>query len=61
MSFMNVPQTSMPCPACHQGTMYPTGYADLASSHLIGWKCDHCSYEAITGQPLASAASQVSE
>jgi len=38
--------------------MYPTGYADLAGSHLTGWKCDYCEYEAITGQPLASTANQ---
>ncbi len=40
--------------------MYATGYADLAGSHLTGWKCDNCEYEAITGQPLAGAASRPS-
>jgi hypothetical protein len=58
---LNVPQTSMPCPACHQGTMYATGYADLAGSHLTGWKCNYCEYEAITAQPLVSTASQASK
>jgi len=38
--------------------MYPTGYADLARTHLTGWKCDYCEYEAITGQPLASIPHQ---
>jgi len=40
--------------------MYPTGYADLAGSHLTGWKCDYCEYEAITGQRLASTSNQAS-
>ena len=61
MSFMNMPEPSMPCPECGKGTMHPTGYADLASTHLIGWKCDFCDHEAITGQPLAVSSGQLNE
>lgn len=59
MTYLNVPETSMPCPACQDGTMYPTGYADLAGMHLIGWKCHNCEHEAITGQPLATRSGQL--